>query len=218
MTAQLIHKKIQLEHKMNALMHNPVMVTTAEQRPAEDQAEVSQLLSKMAAGCSRSFNELHVRYRSMVYAIALQVLRNHEDAEDTTQEIFSQLWNRSSQYSDQKGRLASWLSTLAKNRAIDKLRGRERRGKLNNGFEKETLLEKGWQAPKPDEMANLSEMGAYARSAVQTLTDEQREAILMAYFEGLTQQEISARIGTPLGTVKARIRRGLSRLRTLVRE
>jgi RNA polymerase sigma-70 factor, ECF subfamily len=184
----------------------------------DDQIEVSRLLGLMASGDRAAFDQLYLKYRNLVFSIALQVLHSHEDAEDTTQEIFSQLWLKSGLYSEQKGRLSSWLTTLTKNRSIDKIRSRDRRSKLNHGFEQETLMEKGWRAPRPDDVATLSDIGGQARSAVQHLSEEQREAILMAYFDGLTQQEISSRIGSPIGTVKARIRRGLSRLRTMVKE
>jgi RNA polymerase sigma-70 factor, ECF subfamily len=202
----------------NMIASSAVGNNMLEASPVDDHAEITRLLNAMALGDTDAFNQLHVRFRSLVYAVALQVLHSHEDAEDITQEIFSQLWNKSNLYSEHKGRLSSWLTTLTKNRSIDRIRSRERRSKLNNGFEKETLMEKGWRAPMPDDMANLSELGSQARTAVQTLSEEQREAILLAYFDGLTQQEISARIGTPLGTVKARIRRGLCRLRGLIHE
>ncbi len=184
----------------------------------DDHAEVSRLFTSMAQGNRVAFDELYSRYRNLVYAVSLQILHNHEDAEDTTQEIFSQLWQRSSQYSDQKGRLSSWLTTLTKNRSIDKIRSRDRRSRLNQGFADETVMEKCWRAPAPHEVANMNEMGSQARVAVQQLSEEQREAILLAYFEGLTQQEISSRIRTPLGTVKARIRRGLTRMKSLIHE
>jgi RNA polymerase sigma-70 factor (ECF subfamily) len=178
--------------------------------------EMHALVSKLSQGDRSAFDALYTQYRLLVFGTALQVLHSQEDAEDTTQEIFSKLWNHPDLYSSQKGRLASWLTTMAKNRSIDRLRSRERRSKLRNGFEQETQMEKGWQAPDPSLEVEIGELGQQARSAVMELTPEQQEVINLAYFEGLTQQEIATKIGTPLGTVKARIRRGLGRLKGII--
>jgi RNA polymerase sigma-70 factor (ECF subfamily) len=199
---------------MNTIIANEVDL----QKAADDQREAERLLEGIQNGDRKAFQALYDKYRGLVFATVIQVLHSPEDTEDTTQDIFTQFWSRSGLYNSQKGRFSSWLTTLAKNRAIDRIRSRDRRSKLNQGFQAETLMEKGWQAPLPSEETSMREMGLQARSAVMQLSDEQREAITMAYFDGLTQQEISTRTGTPLGTVKARIRRGLGRLRDLIEE
>jgi RNA polymerase sigma-70 factor (ECF subfamily) len=189
-----------------------------QQKAIDDQRDAETFLAGIQNGDRGSFQALYDKYRGLVFATVIQVLHSPEDSEDVTQDIFTQFWSRSGLYNSQKGRFSSWLTTLAKNRAIDRIRSRDRRSKLNQGFQAETLMEKGWQAPLPSEETSMREMGLQARSAVMQLSDEQREAITLAYFEGLTQQEISTRTGTPLGTVKARIRRGLGKLREMIEE
>lgn len=178
--------------------------------------EVRNLLRKIANGDRKAFAALHELFNSLVYATAIQVLHNQEDAEDTTQEVFAAVWAKANLYSAERGKPSTWLTTLTRNRAIDRVRSRERRQRLNNGFGLEPDTCKGWRAPLPSHATTVNELADQARGAVLQLSEEQRQVIQMAFFEGLTQMEIAERTGAPLGTVKARIRRGLGKLRGIM--
>lgn len=183
-----------------------------------DYEEIRSLFRRVAAEDRVAFHELHQRFYGMVFGTVIQVLHHQQDAEDVVQEVFAQLWKKADLYSEERGKPTTWLTTLARNRAIDKFRSRDRRNRLIDNFEQEPQMSKGWQAPSPSGEAESTELATEARSAVMQLAPEQRVAIQLAFFEGLTQAEIAERTGAPLGTVKARIRRGLGKLRGLIRE
>lgn len=183
---------------------------------ADDQTDVKALLVAIAEGDRKSFAEFHSRFSGMVFATAVQVLHNHEDAQDTSQEVFTSLWKKARLYADDRGKPSTWLAAMARNRSIDKLRARQRRSRLNETFEDRCRIENMTTETDPSEEAGLNELGRHVRSAVLQLSPEQRDAIQLAFFDGLTRNEIAQRTGEPLGTVKARIRRGLGRLRGIV--
>lgn len=182
----------------------------------KEQAEVGNLLGDIANGDQAAFAELHSRFSGLVYATAVQVLQNEEDAEDTAQEVFAAVWAKAGSYQAGRGKPATWLITLARNRAIDRIRSRGRGIKASDRFRADPDSLPIWSAGAPDEVADRSDLADHAVSAVLRLSEEQRQAIQLAFFEGLTQVEIAERTGTPLGTVKARIRRGLNRLRGMM--
>ncbi len=191
---------------------------TDETKPMEDQSDLKEMLRGIANGDRSAFREFHRRFSGMVYATAVQVLHNHEDAEDCAQDVFTSLWKKAGMYLDDRGKPSTWLAAMARNRAIDKLRARQRRGKLNDSFEMESRVDEPVTRIDPSKQAGITEMAETVRSAVLQLSEEQSDAIRMAFFDGLTQLEIAQKTGEPLGTIKARIRRGLGRLRTLVRD
>jgi RNA polymerase sigma-70 factor (ECF subfamily) len=188
------------------------------EKTADDQSNVKILLRAIANGDRGAFAEFHDRFSGMVYATAVQVLHSHEDAEDCVQDVFASLWKKAGMYIDDRGKPSTWLAAMARNRAIDKLRARQRRGRLNDSFEAESRVDEPVNRLDPARQAGMSELGGSVRSAVLQLTAEQSQAIRMAFFDGLTQQEIAQKTGEPLGTIKARIRRGLGKLRTIVKE
>jgi len=195
-----------------------IMGLAADAAVIDDQSDLKQMLRGIANGDRASFATFHGRFTGMVYATAIQVLHNHEDAEDCTQEVFASLWSKAGMYLDDRGKPSTWLAAMARNRAIDKLRARQRRSRLNDSFEDECRIDEPVTRIDPSKQAGVSELTGHVRSAVMQLSPEQSEAIRMAFFEGLTQLEISRKTGEPLGTIKARIRRGLGRLRTLIKE
>jgi RNA polymerase sigma-70 factor (ECF subfamily) len=184
----------------------------------DDQSGIRVLLRRIANGDRGAFNEMHIRFHGLVYATAIQILGNHEDAEDTSQDVFAQLWAKAKLYNSSRGKPSTWLTTLAKNRAIDRLRSRDRRCRLNQNFEDEMRTVRGWVPSNPARDASTNELAWQTRSAVLQLSSEQQQAIQLAFFDGLTQLEIAKRTGEPLGTVKARIRRGLGKLRSMIKD
>jgi RNA polymerase sigma-70 factor (ECF subfamily) len=149
--------------------------------------------------------QLYDRYSSIVYSVALRVLADTGAAEDVLQEVFLQLWRNPRAFDASRGQLAAWLSVITRNRAIDFLRKRR----------PETDIEDVIVAVEPDLAGEAERAGALQkiRGLLGTMPESQRSALEMAFFEGLTHSEISAKTGEPLGTIKTRIRAGLLMLR-----
>jgi RNA polymerase sigma-70 factor (ECF subfamily) len=185
--------------------------------PDVDSTDDVELLARTAMGDREAFAEFFRRNVSLLYSTAFRVLNNSSDAEDVTQDVMFMLWEKSPMYDKSRGKPSTWAVTMARNKAIDKLRSIQRRTKLNSGIELESRIhEQTAETTLPADGLESLEQNTLVRSAVLKLNKEQREVIELAYFGGLSQQEISHRINKPIGTVKARIRRGMIRLRKLV--
>jgi RNA polymerase sigma-70 factor (ECF subfamily) len=133
------------------------------------------------------------------------------------QEVLVQLWNKAHLYEPRKGKPLTWITTMARNRAIDRIRSKQRRSRLNDDFESENKTDQFEFEDSSADICEVKERSRIIRSAVSKLTPDQKEAVVLAYFSGLTQAEVAEKLNEPLGTVKARIRRGVNRLETLVR-
>jgi len=166
----------------------------------------------MAGSDREAFAAFYDRYASLVYTLVLRVIRDRAEADDLVQEIFIQLWRKAEQYKKDRGSPEAWVVTVARTRSIDKLRSMRRKGR---GFASSEELERA--AERESELSETEQVDARltVKGALDGLPPEQRKALELAYFEGLTQSEISDRLKTPLGTVKTRIRLGLQRLRQL---
>jgi len=149
--------------------------------------------------------ELYDRYSSIVYSVALRVLGDAGAAEDILQEVFLQLWRNPGAFDSARGSLGAWLAVITRNRAIDALRRRK----------PETDIEDVIVSVAPDLAGEADRQRAAekVRAALSTMPAPQRNALQMAYFEGLSHSEIAAKTGEPLGTIKTRIRAGLIALR-----
>lgn len=194
---------------------NPPMKTKNNPYAAEQQEEIA-MLQGIANGDRDAFRRLHDRFAGVVHSTIFKVLNDTMDTEDVAQEVFASVWKKASLYSPSKGKPLTWVTTMARNRAIDRLRFKQRQSRLNEDFKMER---DAMTAPTRIDSADLAEANdrhRVVRSAVHELSDEQREAIQMAFFGGLTQSEIADKLGEPLGTVKARIRRGMLKLRNVV--
>ena len=171
------------------------------------------LASRVAAGDAGSLEELYNRYGVQVFSMAYGILRDYALAEDLAQEVFMALWTRAGRFDAAKGVFRHWFLHLAHNRVIDEVRRRRRVALMDADKAPEDatlgLVSNGDTA---DEAITAVLVGE-AREALRALPEEQRVVIVMAYLEGATQQEIAQRTGTPLGTVKTRLRLGLSKLR-----
>ena len=181
------------------------------------QAEPSQipdddLLHAIARGDETALAACYDRYRLILFGLILRILHDREEAEDCLQEVFLQVWRRARDFDESRGRAFTWLVTIARSRALDRLRASGSRLRLATEAAQLTPDEVGDAA----EEAVHSEQAAIVREALAELPEEQRHALLLAYFEGLTQTEIAARLGDPLGTVKTRMRSGMIKLRELL--
>jgi RNA polymerase sigma-70 factor (ECF subfamily) len=163
------------------------------------------LIARIRAGDEAAMGELYDRYSGVVYGVALRVLGDTMAAEDVLQEVFLQLWRNSQTFDAERGRLAPWLAVIARNRSIDRLRKRPMEEDIS-----ELPIASG--VDLEDEAAQKL-AAEKVRSVLALLPPEQRKALELAYFEGLTHTEISGKTGEPLGTIKTRIRSGLLALR-----
>jgi RNA polymerase sigma-70 factor (ECF subfamily) len=163
-----------------------------------------QLLERLAAGEREALSAFFDRYAGLVNALALRILRDGAEAEDVVQEVFVQVWRQAERFDAARGSAEAWLCTIARSRALDRLRRRAARR------EEPAEAAPGRSAPPraADELA--------VRQALLQLPDDQRRPLELAYYEGLSQTEIAARLGAPLGTVKTRMRTALLRLREVL--
>lgn len=186
-------------------------------RPVYDDESDALALREIANGNRECFQQLHDRYDGLLFTTIQNVLNDREDSEEVLQEVLFSLWRKAHLYHPGRGRPITWLASMARNRAIDRLRSKQRRARLRDSFTNEiTVNPRGGTGITGIEAASRRDTCRNVRGAVLELTLVQREAIQMAYFDGLTQAEIACQLGEPLGTVKARIRRGLAKLRQTI--
>lgn len=184
-------------------------------QPPDDERNAAQarLLAAMAQGDKTALGSLYDQLSGPLYSLAHRMLGDAGEAQDLLQDIFLQAWRTAASYETGRGSVFAWLATLTRNRAIDRIRMRQRRAALLAGAAPE--LQPAAPAGDSDSADTLwlREKAAAVRAAVADLAPDQQQAIELAFFSGLTQQEIAARLNEPLGTIKARIRRGLLRLK-----
>jgi RNA polymerase sigma-70 factor (ECF subfamily) len=172
---------------------------------APNQKDDAALIARLRAGDQTAMADLYDRYSGVVYGVALRVLANTTAAEDVVQEVFLQLWRNPQAFDADRGRLAPWLAVIARNRAIDHLRKRPLEDDID-----ELPISTG--VDLEDEAARKLAIER-VRGVLTQLPQDQRKALEMAFFEGMTHSEIAGKTGEPLGTVKTRIRTGLLALR-----
>ncbi len=168
----------------------------------------------MARGDESALAALYDRYRLILFGLIQRILHSRAEAEDVLQEVFLQAWQKAANFDESRGRPFTWLVTLARSRAIDRLRSLGARDRLATASAREATEE---VADAVDD-AILSEQSEIVRDALKELPEDQRQVLLLAYFEGFTQSEIAGRLGSPLGTVKTRMRSGMIKLRELLGE
>ncbi|MCA1591720.1 MAG: sigma-70 family RNA polymerase sigma factor [Acidobacteria bacterium] len=184
------------------------------ERKHDDQVDI-ELVHAVARGEEPAFISLYDRYSSILLGLLLRILHSRPESEDVLQEVFLQVWQQARSFDAARGRPFTWLVTLARSRAIDRLRLLESRNR--------TALRSTQEVPESiqvgvDEVAIRSEQSELVRGALDELPEEQRRTLVLAYLEGLSQSEIATRLGQPLGTVKTRTRAGLLKLHGILRE
>jgi len=173
-----------------------------------------ELMERLAFKDLLAFRALYKRFGNIVYSTSLRIVRDGQVAEDVTQEIFLRIWRKPESYVPQRGRFLTWLTSVTRNRAVDEVRSRTRRYRHETASPEQQEREiAGPETDDPALTAELSDQRRLILTAMAGLPQEQREVIELAYFGGLTQQEISERLSQPLGTVKTRIRLGMQKLR-----
>lgn len=184
---------------------------------AAELAADTEMLQAVGRRDVAAFQAFYRKFNGLLYATIYRVLNDHQDTEDIMQEVLVQVWQKAHLYEPSKGKPLTWVTTMARNRAIDRIRAKQRRSRLNDEFEQETKPLQPEFDEDTSDLVTTNENDKVVQSAVLELTPDQQEAIQLAYFGGLTQSEIADKLKEPLGTVKARIRRGVQRLEQVVK-
>lgn len=178
-----------------------------------------QLSLRVQAGDFDALETLYERYSRQAFGLALKILNSNEAAEDAVQEAFLRFWKNPNSYDQQRGRFVSWLLSVVHNLCIDQLRRKKHvTVSLDWQEEQNPVNEVPDQAMPLEEEVWLGMQRDVIRQALTRLPREQRYVIELAFFKGLTHQEIASQTGQPLGTIKSRIRQGLRKLKELVQD
>jgi RNA polymerase sigma-70 factor, ECF subfamily len=175
-----------------------------------------ELVRKCARGDQGALTALYDQTSSLVYGVALRILSNPGDAEEITIDVYNQVWRTAGNFENTRGSVMTWLVMLARSRAIDRIRSRATRTRVESPMIEST----GYPAPgiSPEEATEAGQRQARVRAALASLPAEQRQAVELAFFSGLSQSEMAGHLGLPLGTVKTRIRSSMMKLREALGE
>lgn len=170
-------------------------------------------MRKVALGDRAAFGQLFDRYHQLALNLAARVLNERQEAEDVVQEVFMQLWRDASSYRQERGSVSTWIVAIARSRAIDKLRSRKARRVFDAAGDGEEMLDAVEKLADPGGRQDDLDNQMLVRKAFGSFAVDQRVAIEMAYYEGMSQSEIAEALREPLGTIKTRIRSGLLKLK-----
>jgi RNA polymerase sigma-70 factor (ECF subfamily) len=177
----------------------------------------ARLIARIVDGDESAFAALYERFAGPLYAMAQRMLNDAKEAEDVLQEGFTYIWRKAPSYDPKRSNPFAWAVMITRNKAIDRLRVRQRMEKLRG-----KVIDEGEYLQHDDltsaEEPAIRDQARLVRSALGDLPEEQRQSLELAFFGGLTHEQIAETLGTPLGTIKARIRRGLLRLRDCLKE
>jgi RNA polymerase sigma-70 factor (ECF subfamily) len=172
------------------------------------------LLARVVKGDQQAFSQLYDYSSTLLFTLAVRMLGNREEAAELLQDVYLEVWRKVSRYDVGRGTPIAWMITLTKSRAIDRLRARASRGyRATNSLEGGMATQVADPAPSPLETQADQELRTAIGAAVAGLPQSQQQAIELAYYEGLSHTEIATRLNQPLGTVKTRIKLGMSKLR-----
>jgi RNA polymerase sigma-70 factor (ECF subfamily) len=177
-----------------------------------------QLIERTALGEKEALEELYTRYSTSVYSLARFMLRQEALAEEATQDIFLNIWLKAGSYNPNRGEPRSWIMSVAHHKAVDIIRSRRRNITMSDPKDYETLDLLPSAQMSTAEEAELNLERDRIRKALAVLPPAQKEVIILAYFHGYSQSEISEKLGQPLGTVKTRVRLAMQKLRSELEE
>ncbi|HBY62899.1 MAG TPA: hypothetical protein DEH78_24010 [Solibacterales bacterium] len=171
-------------------------------------------IAEIAAGDESALARLYDATSTLVYSLALRVVGNPADAEEVAADVYSQVWRSAGSYDPARSSVLGWLVMMTRSRAIDRVRARTERARRETGLE--SPFEFRDPRPAPEDLYSFGQRGRMVRGALSALPQEQRELIELSFFQGLSHAEVAERKTLPLGTVKTRIRLGITKLRDLL--
>lgn len=189
------------------------MFSARSSSPAADR----ELMARAAAADERAMTELYDRYGTLVYTVAYRIVGQRADAEEVVVDAFTQAWREAARFEAERGSVAAWLTMIARSRALDLVRARGRRERLAADAAAGPHADSGEPDAPASDLAEDDERRWVVKLALEGLSAPQRQAIELAFFEGLSQSEIAERLNEPLGTVKTRVRLGMQKLRESLR-
>jgi RNA polymerase sigma-70 factor (ECF subfamily) len=175
----------------------------------------ADLLTLIAKGDRRAFGQLYDRSSPVLFTLSLKMLGDREEAEDLLQEVYTEVWRKSVRYDERRGTPMAWLITLTRSRGIDRIRARTSRGHgMTESIEDAPIADMQGHNPTPFDQQADAEVRGFVMKALVELPAAQRQALELAYYHGLSHSEIAERLKEPIGTIKTRIKLGMSKLKT----
>lgn len=177
------------------------------------------LMKRIKAGDTKALEELYDLYKSLLFGMIVSIVKKREEAEDLLQEVFMKIWEKAYTFDEERGNVYSWIVTLTRNKAIDRIRSK--------GYKTQKKASKSVDEPEfslegdkfdPLETTIFSDRAELVKQALEEIPDKQRQVIEVAYYDGMTQSEISEHLDIPLGTVKTRTRQGLIKLKNILED
>jgi RNA polymerase sigma-70 factor (ECF subfamily) len=190
-------------------------MSSAENETPESDGD---LMVGIAKGNEESLSELYERYGKIVFAVCMRALGNRNEAEEVTSKVFWEIWERSERYNSTRGSVQAYVLTIARSRAVDRLRSKQTPAAETSQIHLDAVPIPGGDSFDPSDRLVFEERRLAMKQAIEALDPSQREAIELAFFGGLTHREVAEKLGRPLGTVKAHIRKGLTCLRQCLNE
>ena len=177
------------------------------------------LLTAVSHECTEALNELYRRHHMTIRAVISRVLHNEQSIEDLLQEVFFEIWRLSARYSSEKGKALGWMITLSRRRAIDRLRREQAYSRVEERYQKATEQQPdAWTQVHGTDDVEFADLRRLLTGIVQKLPDAQRQAVELAFYKGMSQREISASTGIPLGTIKTRLELGMRKIECKLKE
>lgn len=206
-----------VELAKNQVLMFPGSPEHGESHDATDRRVETRLLAEIAGGCQNALAALYRRRCGLLYSLLIRMLVSETEAQDVMQDTFVQIWRRAPAYDPRRSSPIAWMIMIARGMAIDRLRARLRRNATQEAYQREaaSLAVEEMDGRRHTESGELA---AACRAALDQLPEPQRRALQLAFFRGWTHEEIARAEGDPLGTVKARIRRGLLAMRQALKE
>jgi len=178
--------------------------------------DLGSLLARIGRGDAHALADLYDRTSRIVYSLALRMLGDTADAEEVSADVYNQVWRTARQYTPDRGSPITWLIMITRSRSLDRLRLRDSRRQRETTVDQ--IPDRPGDAASAEESAVLEQRAKQVRKALGALPAEQRQALELSFFNGLTHTELADRLGEPLGTVKTRIRTAIARLRAALKD
>jgi RNA polymerase sigma-70 factor (ECF subfamily) len=184
---------------------------------ADGEATDEELMARVINADENALAELYRRHTALLRTIVFRVINNEADTEDLLQEVFAEVWRMAASYSEEKGKALGWLVTLARRRAIDKLRRKQAYLRAEERMSEEVERDPSQHAhPSVEDTADAADRAEILRRVMDTLPAAQREALHLAFYRDMSQREIAAHTGIPLGTIKTRLELAVRKVRSAI--